>query len=181
MPGLPKEEGAMSKPTISFVVPGDPVSSNELYGHGRGRVYKTPQAKAYQEAVAAAGIRARREANLSTFIGPVEVTLGFVFSSARPDNDGPSKPAIDALQFPSLKPSRAGASIVRNDRQARGRIVILPARVDPENPRTEVTVTALDEERALKEERRDMRTMLSPKKRAGLVTRKLQPSTRNYR
>jgi Holliday junction resolvase RusA-like endonuclease len=154
---------------------------NELYGHAPGgRVFKTPKARAYSTLVAFYGRAARQEAGLSTWLGPVRVGLRFFFGSARPDEDGPVKLVLDALQAPNPKLKRVGAGIVRNDSQVTGHSVAR-GEVDRLNPRTEVEITAEDEEGARMREEKGLTKCVSPRRRAKLHGRKLQPSVRDYR
>ncbi len=166
-------------PTVRFVVPSDPAAGrvNALYGRspGDGNVFKRRGARAYQELVAAHGRAAQRASGLAMFLGPVEVRISVWYTSARPDADAHTKVVLDALQATHAKLRRVGAGIVRNDRQIR--VVHVTSDVDPDEPRTEVEVVALDEEGALERERRELRKLI-PRER--LSASRLRPSVKRY-
>lgn len=128
---------------LRFVVPGKPVSSNEMYRRDRrGFVRKTEAAFAFAHAIAAHGARARKKARAPLLTGPVDVLITLFLANERPDGDGPVKVILDSLQ-----PSRAhrhpahrriGAGIIANDRQVRDHHV--RRRIDRQRPRIEVAV-----------------------------------------
>ena len=116
---------------VRFAVPYAPVGVNATYRvsgrGGRGRMIKSPQALAYQGAVAAAARRAMR--GRAILEGNLHVRLWFVFPSNRNDLDGPIKGTLDALQ---------AGGLYLNDRQV-VRLEVDKDR-DPEAPRVEVEV-----------------------------------------
>jgi Holliday junction resolvase RusA-like endonuclease len=141
-----ENSGACAAPYTSalrFIVPGKPLSVNELYTRTRlGDVRKSDDAKAYAEKVSLLGRAARMRARLETITAPVEVTLRIFFQDERPDTDGPVKLLLDALQSPrasrDCRSRRGGAAIIRDDRQVRR--LVVEREIDKKNPRVEVTV-----------------------------------------
>ena len=111
---------------IRFCVPLSPVSVNQGYRVGRGRMFKSPAAVAYQQGIALAGKRAMRGKEPMT--GSLEVRLLFVYSTERNDIDGAIKPTLDAMQ----------GSVYGNDRQVRA--LKVAKHKDPEAPRVEIEV-----------------------------------------
>jgi Holliday junction resolvase RusA-like endonuclease len=133
--------------TLSFAVPGNPLSVNRAWRivaiRGHGTLTLTKEARVFKAAVAAAASAALGV--LPKWDGPTRVDLVVVYDSRRPDLDGPIKLALDALQGFKLKGAadRTGGCIV-NDRQ----ITDLRVRreLDRANPRLEVAVHFLDED-----------------------------------
>jgi Holliday junction resolvase RusA-like endonuclease len=112
---------------VTLTIPGKPISTNQTYRTGRGgRWFKDPVAAAWQASVSLAARRAMR--GRDPFTGEVEVTVVFWFDSRRPDADGPVKGLLDRLV----------PAVLLNDRQVTSYSVT--KRLDPEAPRTEVTV-----------------------------------------
>ena len=139
-PGTP---GGSAAP-LCFVVPVAPVGVNASYerrsmrGGGPG-LRKTKAAIAYRDAIVTAGRAAMR--GRRPFIGPVTVSLLFVFPSRRSDLDGPIKGTLDALQL-TLGDGSAGAGIYSDDRQVweLGRVA---RAINPMMPRVEIEVRSL--------------------------------------
>jgi Holliday junction resolvase RusA-like endonuclease len=82
--------------SIRFCVPRCAVGVNATYRVGRGRrVYKSPEANVYRDAVVMAAKRAMRGRDMLT--GHVEARIWFAYPTARNDIDGAIKPTLDAL------------------------------------------------------------------------------------
>ena len=121
---------------MTFVIPGQPLSVNRLYGTSRKRKtrFRTHEGTAYKSGAALLAKVARGGAE--SLRGPVEVHLALYFRTLASDIDGPVKVLVDALQ---------AGGVVANDNQVM-KLVVTKAR-DKVNPRAEVTVLPMEEVR----------------------------------
>jgi Holliday junction resolvase RusA-like endonuclease len=167
---------------IAFVVSGDPVGINATHVGGPRPFVKSHEARAFAQRIAGAGCIARGSA--PTIRGPVRVDIDVYFRDERPDTDGPVKAILDALQRPNPRTRRIGAGIIANDRQVVEYVVRRHG--DRLEPRDEVTVrelvpvaVAVDETEARR--RKDLLAIVSPKRRAEVLTKRAVPSVRSFR
>jgi Holliday junction resolvase RusA-like endonuclease len=175
---------------VAFTVPGDPVGVNQTYRRSAGAgLHKSLEAVSYAQAIALAGRQAWGAQE--PMRGPVRVFLDLFFSSERSDIDGPVKALLDGLQPCRLRPPRPGAGIIADDRQVA--TMVLRRHLDRERPRVEVQVEAIAGVEPAVEPRRAARSpreeseaarraglaaLLSPRRRAAMVERRLRSSVR---
>ncbi len=145
---------------ITFVVAGDPVPWERTDGNGRRR-FTAPRTRQQKQLVAASA----RIAGAVPLSGPMKLTVhSFRATRRRCDWDNLGKLVSDALN---------GVCWLDDSQVDDARVL---KSVDPERPRTEVTVEPLappPPDRA-----RQLRSILGPRPLARLNRRRLQPSVR---
>lgn len=125
---------------LDITIPGDPISKGRPRS-GKGRTYTPKRTRVAEEAIREA-VQASAWAVTDPYEGPVTLAVRFFCASRRrTDGDNLMKLVTDAIQR-----GRADAGgIIRDDAQIEEWYCRLYRRAAGEEPRTEITLRALDD------------------------------------